>query len=158
MNDTASATNPDCEPRREPKLDGTFEQHQRLSLVADRLRLIAHAPSVWLSRAKLSRLQRHELEQFRNELLAHFAFEESGGYMAEISATRPELAPRIAGLQAEHALIASRIGQLADCTSRFDTRAAREALVALLELFDAHERAERDLLFDWSSRDLGAAG
>jgi len=148
----------ECDRDGAARLDRTFEQHRQLLFVVDRLRVIAWAPPGGIPAPRLGALLLHELEQFRSELGAHFAFEEKGGYMSDIAAAHPELSLKISGLEGQHGLMLSRLDTLIELAATPDTCAVKDGLISLFERFESHERAEREILLESSCRDLGDSG
>ncbi|HET9956624.1 MAG TPA: hemerythrin domain-containing protein [Polyangiaceae bacterium] len=87
------------------------------------------------------------LEGLHEDLVAHFAAEESEGYFGTVEAERPALAAQISELKSQHAVFLKELGNLremAQTTERWlELSAGTRSLVEQLE---SHERAESQLL------------
>ena len=111
--------------------------------------------------AQLSELQTEsELRLLERDLDEHFAEEELGGFFTQILADRPEFNQRVQRLVAQHREFKAVIGVLrSTCRLACGESGAREGWLAAFAEFEQcfadHERAEHELLFDATERDLG---
>lgn len=136
-------------------------QHAELRLEGDRLRILAHCPEGLLADERLSRVWEHSMAKFLGQLRDHFAFEERGGYMADVASGRPELQGKISTLKDEHGsftieaetLLALSRDPRADPDDGWGRLSQR--LVKLLEALEHHERAENTLMQKFMCEDLG---
>ncbi len=99
------------------------------------------------------------LDELVRAMGVHFEAEEDEGYFGALVEERPELDLPIQRLRAEHRRMSARGAELLALAE--SSRAPREVaskLRELLDTFDAHERAENQLLQDFFGLDEGGAG
>jgi iron-sulfur cluster repair protein YtfE (RIC family) len=95
------------------------------------------------------------LEQIRSDLSRHFTHEDRGGCFGKIAAAHPELAERIARIEAQHEEL---LGDLDEMIERLETCEpgfsswgdARTAFESFLNRLEQHERAESAVLDQWN--------
>lgn len=98
------------------------------------------------------------LDEFREQMVDHFATEEADDYFGTLATEAPALAPRIALLEAEHWEFIETVDQLLLLSQHADRRAELVTrLTELLARFEAHERAESVLLQEFFLQDESAA-
>ncbi len=138
------------EPAPLPSLFGRFtaifQDHDELGKTLAQLRKMCAQlePSSTLSEG-LSPPQL--LAQLQEDLMAHFAAEESAGYFGIVVAEAPELAPQVTALKWEHLVMLNTVRQLTKIARQ--RRRWLELVTPTLELvaqLETHERAESGLL------------
>ena len=87
------------------------------------------------------------LARFREALEAHFSLEEDF-YFPALHGQRAALAPELARLVREHAVLRAALAEVADVLAREDVRAGQGGLAAWLPRLREHERAEERLIVD----------
>ena len=101
------------------------------------------------------------LKELTQQVLDHFAHEESGGYFAEAIAAAPRLSERADALLAEHARMAEQLVELRQ-RAAVETSGVRwwhaleHEFAIFLNRFSAHEEAENHLLQEAFHDDIGA--
>jgi len=103
------------------------------------------------------------LANLRDQLAIHFTLEESFGYVDDAIEVAPRLSDRAAELKSEHQTLYLHICDVVENAERLlyhepaapnISRVAKE-YEAFRRQFDAHERAENDLIFAAFDDDLG---
>ena len=99
------------------------------------------------------------VEEFAYLLIAHFAAEEASEFFENRLRDRPQMLRRVEGLQTEHGEIAAALGEVLEFAKSkppgpvLATRVAR-----ILDMFDAHERAEKAVIQELVLLDEGGGG
>ncbi len=125
-----------------------FSEHARLHATLLRLRELC----ILLGDQEVtSEFEPHGLlDEFREQMVDHFAAEEAEDYFGTLASEVPSLAPRIALLEAEHWQLIETVDQLQLLSEH---AARRGELIArlgeLLARFEAHERDESAILQDF---------
>ncbi|RMH42126.1 MAG: hemerythrin domain-containing protein [Deltaproteobacteria bacterium] len=133
-----------------------LREHEYVRTLFDRLRAVLAAPDDCLPAARWQRLLDHELRALRSALARHFRHEEHGEYLKPVRHRRPTLAPKLADLQAQHAVFRSTVDELIAANAAGTPRAElRPRIEALLARLSAHEAAETELLQEALAVDLG---
>lgn len=102
-----------------------------------------------------------KIRDFQNELTKHFDLEEDGGFMADVMKRAPRFSPRVVILEAEHFEACRRlddiISELKLLTKYDNTRwdEVSDDIMALFDLLERHEAAERDLILEVYFQDIG---
>jgi hypothetical protein len=129
--------------------EAAIPDHQQLRAKARQLRVRLSAPPPapgtrlrWLAHLCV------ELNEFADMLAEHFEYEETDGEFHELTATRPELRPRIEQLGNQHRSILASLDVECRNLSETPTSAIAAKIIAILDRFEAHERAENELLHD----------
>lgn len=125
---------------------GTLEARAALDRSISRLRALGAAvgrdePS---DEPELRRLVGH----LRLQLTVHFETEESDDAFAALIADQPRLLRRVAALRTEHVEMTEALAGLVELATIGRSAELCARLAPLLDRFDAHERAETDLLQD----------
>jgi hypothetical protein len=133
-----------------PALEEIRAEHvalgQRIHQLGEMLQLRDRegSPEAW-SASVLERL-----EEFDRALRAHFAFEERGGYFAEVLAAAPRLSEKAARLKAHHAEYRGQSAALLELAGKAAGAADWDAVHArcarLLVALREHEREENELV------------
>ena len=133
-----------------------FQEHARLAFLADRLRLMALCPPDVVAERRWLELIHTEINDLGNVLFRHFAFEEHGGYFAEVLLEHPSLADCISRLEHEHDMMTAELEAILNLLCGKPSRSVVAArIVALLDTFAAHEQTENQLAQDAVLVDLG---
>lgn len=90
------------------------------------------------------------IARFSEQLVSHFAVEETDGYFGTLVKDCPHLAPRVGALRAEH----DEMTRAARVLAKLAEHEGGRRLLAhrfsdLLDKFDAHERAENWLIHEF---------
>jgi hemerythrin len=132
-------------------------EHANLHRILDRLRDLR--TKVGDGRAEPRPDRRQLMQEFREQLCAHFAAEEDDGYFGMLVSASPALSTEVARLRREHEeflLLVQRLVMLAE--SDGDREEFAVALSGFLDRFNAHEHAENLLLQEFFLRDEGVSG
>jgi hypothetical protein len=140
MPDTAQAATPTLFGR------GTaiFKEHEDLRPMVARLR--THASELALDREPTESAFGALLNGFFDQLLLHFAAEEDPGYFGTFVADCPELTADVDRLMTDHEAMVDAIERLRALPSQRSAREIALGLLALLEVFEEHERRESQLV------------
>jgi hypothetical protein len=95
------------------------------------------------------------LTSLRSDLVAHFAREERGGYLAEVVNERPELETQVTVLLDEHAQIRDELDELVTVVVTEPNADLIARVVRLLDTLDSHEQRETTLWQKATLTDLG---
>jgi hypothetical protein len=89
------------------------------------------------------------VEEFAYLLIAHFATEQASEFFEDLLRDQPGMLQRVVRLQTEHIEIAAALGEVLEfCESRPMGSALSICLTHVLDMFDAHERAEKAVIQD----------
>lgn len=131
-------------------------QHQELKGEISRLREVVESKPQGLSDALFRSMVRGEAAQLRERLLAHFEFEETGGYLDPVRVVRPTLVPRVTRLLDQHRKILGDFDQIEEaCRGATSLDAVVVMVKCVLDRIGEHEEQEMDLLHDAIMNDLG---
>ena len=97
------------------------------------------------------------MDDFFDQLLAHFAAEENEGYFGTIISDYPDLSGRVEHLMTEHEDMVDSIERLRALGTRSGARDLGIGLLELLGQFEGHEE-EENLLMRTFMLNPGAAG
>jgi hypothetical protein len=140
-----------------PTFDEIMRDHRALHVLLDRARALSRAPLEALPKQRWLSVLDHEVRSLTTALERHFALEERGGYLREVTQRRPRFERQIHDLAAQHAVFRGQLGGLARGLSTApDVGAAQAQLDQLLSELEAHEHAENELLQAAASVELGA--
>ncbi|HVW27388.1 MAG TPA: hemerythrin domain-containing protein [Polyangiaceae bacterium] len=89
------------------------------------------------------------LSPFSECLLAHFEAEERGGYFTTLAEDRPDLEQLIEALRIEHRQMREIVRLVSDFVQVGEDALVARSLTRLLDMLDAHERRESDLMRDF---------
>lgn len=102
-----------------------------------------------------------QLQELKNQLEAHFRFEEADGYFDDVLARAPHLARQVAELRGQHDELLTAVASLNTSASRLDAEPGQLAAVRglfedMMKTFLDHETAEGRLLEEAYCRDSAA--
>jgi len=130
------------------------DEHQELRLAADRLRLLAAAPSGVLTAKGLRSVIDAELQAFALRLGRHFETEEMGVYLG--LDIHPELGHQSAVLLRQHIALEEEVAELVgDIETGARLAAIRRRTERFLDHLGSHEAAENALIQEAFLTDLG---
>jgi len=145
-------------------LEPEMQEHQIFEHIKGALRVMVEwrAPSVSAQRKQSS--VRFALDSFCRHLERLMAFEERGGYLANVAESRPHWQVRLTRLRAEHDQIRERVKRLAPrvddaahwTEARFEQSCS--AIRELLDDVDRHDNEEVALLQDTLLYEEGGEG
>ena len=136
------------------RLAPLVDEHQELRLAADRLRLLAAAPSGVLSAKGLRSVVDAELRAFAERLGKHFEMEETGVYLG--LGFHPELGHQSAVLLRQHGELAEQLAELlGEVEAGARLASIRKKIHRFLERLGSHEAAENALIQEAFLRDIG---
>lgn len=99
------------------------------------------------------------VEEFAEQLRAHFAAEEADGYFGALVSDRPSLRPHVEVLRADHdGLVVAVLEIVRVGTEGVSARDLAVKLGEFLESLQSHERRENLLVQDYLLKDEGAPG
>jgi hypothetical protein len=137
------------------RLGHIIADHQALRHEADELLVLAEHAGELGPALRTTLVER--LGRLCDQLYAHFALEEDGGYMSEALLRRPSLLARATRLQLQHqAMLTEGTALTRALLSMPPPRDARGRMIGLLESLRAHEQAEHALLHEAFVADLGS--
>lgn len=132
-------------------------QHATLHVLLDRLRDACGSVADGCSEPGVDR--RRLIEELHEKLRIHFAAEEDEGYFGMVVSASPALSGQVTRLREEHEEFLSVVQRLlALAEAAPDREAFTDTLRGFLERFNAHERAENQLLQEFLLRDEGTPG
>jgi hypothetical protein len=132
-------------------------EHREMRTHLDRIRMQLAAPGGLLSERRARRVWIGEIDRLADELTRHFATEETGGYMSEVIAMRPESSRAAERLVAQHDQLLGRLAAIRGHLAADDLAYGRAELARFLTALEAHERAEVELVQEAFNRDVAAA-
>ncbi len=101
------------------------------------------------------------LRDFQNELLKHFDLEELSGFMEDLLMLAPRKSRVVEQLEAEHEQVIEELGEVLTDLKKLrefsseDLSGLRARVEKILATLDAHEAAERELIYDVYFQDIG---
>ncbi len=101
------------------------------------------------------------LRDFQNELLKHFDLEELSGFMEDLLMLAPRKSRVVEQLEAEHEQVIEGLQEALDDLKKLgefkaeDLSDFRTRVEKILTTLDAHEAAERELIYDVYFQDIG---
>jgi hypothetical protein len=98
------------------------------------------------------------IEEFESELIPHFATEQAEEFFGSLSTEQPRLLLRVERLQDEHRQMAEAVDHLLEFATSDPGPELALRLEHFLDLFDAHEHAENELMQEFFLLDEGVAG
>lgn len=99
------------------------------------------------------------VEDFAYLLIAHFAAEQASEFFEDLLRHQPAMLERVAGLQTEHLEIAAALGEALEfCRRRPRGSEFSICLTHVLDMFDAHEQAEKAVIQDLTLLDEAEDG
>jgi len=99
------------------------------------------------------------IEEFAFLLIAHFAAEQGSEFFENRLRDQPRMLKRVERLQFEHGAIAAALGQLLEFCQRGPSGPELSiCLTHILDMFDAHERAEKAIMQELVLLDEGGYG
>jgi hypothetical protein len=99
------------------------------------------------------------VEEFAYLAIAHFAAEQASDFLENLSRNQPGLLQRIERLQTEHGEIAAALGQVLELGhGKPPGPELAIHLTHALDMFDAHERAEKAIIQELVLVDEGGSG
>jgi Hemerythrin HHE cation binding domain len=149
----------DAEPPSEPAivLQTLLHDHTELQQQVARLRGLCLA--LGGSQAPADPGASALVEEFAYLLIAHFAAEQASEFFEDLARDQPEVLQRVVRLQTEHVEIAAALGQVLEfCERRPAGSELSTCLTDILDMLDAHERAEKALIRDLVSLDERGGG
>lgn len=141
-----------------PTLASLLQEHRELLAEIDGLR------AWWRETGELGQPRFGEMGErvahLRTRLAEHFAFEEQGGYLAELLETAPNVAARAASLEHQHPALLHALEDLAERLReeppRFESWSeARMVFEQFVHRFHDHEHAEHELIQTYLATDIG---
>jgi hypothetical protein len=136
------------------RLSAAFDEHASLCVTVDRLEQWCDPLAQGQERADLD--FEPSFSEFAEQLLAHFAAEEAGGYFGTMGADRPGFVPLIVRLRAEHGEMRAVVERLlAAVRNGLPGKEIATLLGNLIERFRAHEEDERKLMQEFFATDEG---
>jgi hypothetical protein len=138
-------------------VESLLDDHTELRRMVVRLRRLCRTLS--RNRAPADPSAAILVEEFAYLLIAHFAAEQASEFLENLSRDEPRMLQRIERLQDEHGEIAAALGQALELgqSSHPGTELAMH-LTHVLDMFEAHERAERAFIRDLLLVDAGGTG
>jgi len=131
--------------------------HIRHRVLADRLRLLASAPTSTLTHARWRKVMEHDLDGLQDALLKQFADEERGGYMHGIVSSDPGLSMQVDELFAQHAVMRAALETIAGTIrDNANIDQLRPRLNDFLAMLATHESNETEMIQEALQRDTGA--
>jgi hemerythrin len=122
-----------------------FKEHADLRPMVAKLR--EHATALALGRPTEELDVENLLDEFFDQLLAHFAAEENEGYFGTFIEDYPDLSVHVERLMAEHEEMVDAVERLRSLDERSaNSRDLGLGLLALLGQFEGHEREENLLV------------
>lgn len=99
------------------------------------------------------------VEEFAYLLIAHFAAEQASEFFENLVRDHPSVAKRVERLQTEHMEIAAALGHVLEfCKSKPAGSELSICITHVLDMFDAHEHAEKAVMQDLILLDEGSGG
>lgn len=108
--------------------------------------MIITAPPGVLPEARLRDVLEYELASLQELLLRHFASEEEGGWLSQLVSNSPALASAAQELRTQHGALRAEFESLVTGVRSTPLPQLVERIGAALEMFDAHEHTEAQLL------------
>ncbi|MFT7616611.1 MAG: hypothetical protein ACI97A_000235 [Planctomycetota bacterium] len=136
-----------------------LSQHQDLNYSMDRITLLVNAPKGTLPEDRTKSIIEREFRDLNDNVVNHFSYEETDGYMADVLLQAPHLSAKIDGLLADHKAIRDRLSAIKALSYEdgpVDVFCAEIAEV--MHLVRAHERAEHEVLQAFIVDDFGSGG
>ncbi|MFQ5568440.1 MAG: hemerythrin domain-containing protein [Rhodothermales bacterium] len=102
-----------------------------------------------------------KLRDFQNQVLKHFDLEEENGFLDDVLRLAPQHRRRVERLEKEHRKINADLNHIVSVVKNVESPTSvkiervREQLRALIEVFEAHESAEHDLMQSVYYQDYG---